>query len=101
MSGMETDSNSGSEQLNKNDEGEWDDWTDEEGVNEDATRSLFDDTVHPSVEAAIQYDSKTHGFDITQYRKKVCLAVETDVTDVKHQIWVHMHLHLPLLWSFA
>jgi hypothetical protein len=77
MSDMETDSNSESEQLNKNDEGEWEDWTDDEGVNEDATRSLFDGTVHPSVDAAVQYDTKTHSFDIIQFRKQVCLAPTT------------------------
>jgi hypothetical protein len=70
MSDAETESYS-EEQADQNDEAEWDEWNESDGADEEATRSLFDDAVLPSVEAAIDHDAKAHGFDIREYRKRV------------------------------
>ncbi len=52
----------------------WEDWQAGEGEDEDATQSLFDDTVLPFVEAALEYDARTHGFDLPRLRSEVTCA---------------------------
>lgn len=70
-----SDSDSDSEQLTglqQHDE-DWEDWAggDDEGGDEDVTRSLFDDSLLPSPEAAFDHDAAQHGFDLRQYRIEV------------------------------
>jgi hypothetical protein len=50
---------------------DWDEWEDDGGEDEDATRSLFSDTVLPSPEACFAHDAERHGFDIRQFRATV------------------------------
>lgn len=50
----------------------WDDWEGGEGEeDEEPTKSLFDDQVLPSAEAALQHDVVQHGFDLRQYAMQV------------------------------
>jgi len=69
-----SDSDSESEQLTglqQHDE-DWEDWAGgDEGGDEDVTRSLFDDSLLPSPEAAFDHDAAQHGFDLRQYRIEV------------------------------
>jgi hypothetical protein len=69
-----SDSDSEEPERGPANEAEWDEWNASEGGDDEATRSLFDDTVLPSVEAAIDHDAKAHGFDVREYRKRVSAA---------------------------
>jgi hypothetical protein len=68
---MDLSSDSEDEQLppGQQDE-EWEEWDGDE-AEDDATRSLFCDTVLPSPEAAFEYDATQYGFDIRQFRIEV------------------------------
>lgn len=54
------DSSSSSSSVSDGQPETWDDWT-EEPV---AAKSLFDDSTHPSPQAALQHDKETHGVDL-------------------------------------
>ncbi|THG99108.1 hypothetical protein EW026_g3198 [Hermanssonia centrifuga] len=43
----------------------WDDWV-SDSMTKLATKSLFDDTILPSVAEEVEYDKKTHAFDLEQ-----------------------------------
>jgi type I protein arginine methyltransferase len=45
----------------------WNDWVDDDDKDEQpvATRSLFDDRNFPNPQAAIDYDKRTHSFDLS------------------------------------
>ncbi len=60
--------------AHEEEEESWEDWQAGEGEDEDATKSLFDNTVLPSVEAALEYDARTHGFDLPRLRSEVTCA---------------------------
>ncbi len=60
--------------AHEEEEESWEDWQAGEGEDEDATKSLFDDTVLPSVEAALEYDARTYGFDLLRLRSEVTCA---------------------------
>lgn len=61
--------------TNAEEEGDdaWEDWEAEadDGAGEDTTQSLFDGTTLPSVNAALQYDTDKHGFNLRELRSKV------------------------------
>lgn len=66
MSDSETDNDMYEEQADE----EWDEWDGDE-EEDDATKSLFSDTVLPNPEAAFAYDGQNHGFDMRQYKYEV------------------------------
>jgi len=49
----------------------WDDWV-SDSMEQRPCRSLFDEKVLPSVEAAIAYDKNTHGFDLDAFCAGLC-----------------------------
>lgn len=51
------------------DERDWSDWGDD--VDEEATQSLFSDTVLTSAKHALEYDAREYGFDLRQFRAEV------------------------------
>eukprot|EP01024_Parvocaulis_polyphysoides_P051837 TRINITY_DN5112_c0_g3_i1.p1 TRINITY_DN5112_c0_g3~~TRINITY_DN5112_c0_g3_i1.p1 ORF type:complete len:404 (+),score=69.21 TRINITY_DN5112_c0_g3_i1:35-1213(+) len=53
--------------LIEEEEEEWDEWEEQE---EDQTKSLFDDTVLPSVEDCLQYDQQAYSFNIATFCAK-------------------------------
>lgn len=67
-----SDTGSESDSLLEQDEQQqdWEEWTGSD-AGEDATRSLFDGSEHPSPAAAIQHDAQQHGFDILAYKRQV------------------------------
>ncbi|KAF6755854.1 arginine N-methyltransferase 3 [Ephemerocybe angulata] len=64
-------SSSGSESSDDDDQN-WDDWVSDSNEQQEC-RSLFDEKVLGSVEAAISHDSSTHGFDVNQVSSKLGL----------------------------
>lgn len=69
VEGFESDSESGGEQ------GDWEDWesggdNDDDGGEDEPTRSLFTDKVLSSPEAAMQHDTEQHGFDLRAFAVK-------------------------------
>lgn len=76
MSGSVTEAAASSAQEEEEEEGTdaWEDWQADgaEDGDEEATSSLFDSTVLPSVEAALEYDSEKHGLDLRKLRVEVC-----------------------------
>jgi hypothetical protein len=60
-SGDNDSSSTGSEDGDDN----WNDWVDDDDNNTMTTMSLFEDRNFPSPQAAIDYDKRTHGFDIS------------------------------------
>jgi hypothetical protein len=51
---------------------EWEEWGGSENdLNDDTAKSLFDDSVLPSVEAALEHDKSKHDFDLRLYIKQV------------------------------
>ncbi|KAF9046251.1 protein arginine N-methyltransferase [Panaeolus papilionaceus] len=50
----------------------WEDWVSDSNSRQE-TKSLFEDKVLPSVEEALAYDKKAHGFDINETSKKLGL----------------------------
>ena len=65
MSNSDVDTSS-EEFLEEQRDEDWDDW-DEDGDEEDHTKSLFTDAVLPSPAAALEHDAKNSSFDIRQY----------------------------------
>jgi hypothetical protein len=51
---------------------DWDEWQDDAGDEDDATRSLFDSEMLPTPEAAFAHDAARHGFDVREFRAQVC-----------------------------
>ena len=49
----------------------WDDWVSDSNV-EQQCKSLFDDTVLPSVEAVLAYDKETYHFSLDEVCKRLC-----------------------------
>lgn len=66
MSDSDTDVEAYEQQFDE----DWEEWDGDEEEN-DATKSLFSDTVLPNPEAAFEYDGTHYGFDIRQYRIEV------------------------------
>lgn len=50
---------------------EWEEWADEEGAEEERTRSLFGPEVLGSPAAAMDHDAAAHGFDLRQWIARV------------------------------
>lgn len=55
-----SDSQSVSDRDSQDGEETWDDWTEEP----QRAQSLFDDSTHPSPQAALQHDKQQHGVDL-------------------------------------
>ena len=55
----------------QSEQNEWEDWHDQDDDGEEATHSLFDGAIFPSPDAALDYDSSTHGFDLRHFRIQV------------------------------
>lgn len=51
------------------DERDWSEWGD--GDDEEATKSLFSDTVLPSAQQALAHDAREHGFDLRRFKTQV------------------------------
>lgn len=49
----------------------WDDWVSDNAAQN--CKSLFDDKVFPTVDAASQYDKDTHQFDLADVCKALCM----------------------------
>jgi protein arginine N-methyltransferase 3 len=59
------DPESGSSDSQSDDDQEFGDWVSDSAENQ-SCKSLFDDQILPSVDAAIMHDKKSHGFDFNQ-----------------------------------
>ncbi|KAF8194371.1 arginine N-methyltransferase 3 [Mycena galopus ATCC 62051] len=69
-SGSEEGTGSGEEETEE--EETWDDWV-SDSMQQRPCRSLFEDKVLPSMEAAVAYDKETHGFDLDVLRVRLSL----------------------------
>ncbi|KAH9480672.1 Ribosomal protein arginine N-methyltransferase rmt3 [Psilocybe cubensis] len=67
----DSDSVSSSDSEDENDQ-TWDDWVSDSNEQQE-TKSLFDETVLPSVERALAYDSETHHFNLDDFCKNLSL----------------------------
>lgn len=51
------------------DERDWSEWGDDD--DEEATKSLFSDTILPTAQQALAHDAREHGFDLRRFRSQV------------------------------
>jgi protein arginine N-methyltransferase 3 len=65
---------SSSESEGDEEDQNWDDWVSDSNEQQEC-RSLFDEAVLPSVEAAIKHDISTHSFDINDLSSKLGTSV--------------------------
>ena len=61
-----SDSGSSSE-TGEDDDDDWNDWVEDDDAASKLCTSLFDDTKHEGLQAAIAYDKEKHGFDIQEF----------------------------------
>lgn len=66
----------------------WDDWVSDSNQQQEC-RSLFDETLLPSVDAAISHDVSTHSFDINEVSSKLGLSIVIYPSEaaVNHMDW--------------
>jgi protein arginine N-methyltransferase 3 len=64
------ESGSSSSESGDDDDRNWDDWVSDSNEQQQC-RSLFEDRVLPSVEAAVSYDDSVHGFNINEVTSKL------------------------------
>ena len=55
--------------TSEEDERDWSEWGDDN--DDEATKSLFSDTILPSAQQAIAFDAREHKFDVRQFRTQV------------------------------
>ncbi|KAJ2919153.1 hypothetical protein MD484_g1262, partial [Candolleomyces efflorescens] len=64
------ESGSSSSESEGDEDQNWDDWVSDSNEQQEC-RSLFDEAVLPSVEAAVKHDISTHSFDINEFSSKL------------------------------
>lgn len=67
------------ESSSEDEDDTWEDWV-SDSLAKQPCRSLFDDTVLPSATEAIEYDKKTHGFDLNEAYTKLGTDSEAIIT---------------------
>ena len=68
------ESGSSSSESEGDEDQNWDDWVSDSNEQQEC-RSLFDEAVLPSVEAAVKHDISTHSFDINEFSSKLGTSV--------------------------
>lgn len=88
-SANETDASSTLEEEDEEGIASWEEWQADGGDegDQEATKSLLDGTVLPSVEAALEHDAEKHGLDLRKQRAEVCQRCLSDTSVLRPALW--------------